>query len=179
MKYAFRHLFTDFLAALLFLAVYVTTGNVAAGAAVAIVAGLAQAAFQIVTGRRIDPMQWLSLGIILVLSAASIATNSPRFVMLKRGWLLRYLPQIARENLPQAVPIAAGYAWAGLMLALGVTNIAVALYADFATWAWFVSVGLVSAKFGAFALQYVVFRTIIARRIRAAAVAAVLPVAAA
>lgn len=189
MKHAFWHLLTDFLSALLFLGIYIATGNIVAGAAVAIVLGLGQAVFQLATGRHIDPMQWLSLGIIVVLSAASIATNSPRFVMLKpslahfaiaaamlrRGWLLRYLPDIAQQNLPEVVPVAAGYAWAGLMAVLGLANIAVALYADFATWAWFVSVVLVGTKLGAFGLQYVVFRAIVRRRLTAAAVAAAQP----
>jgi len=180
MKHVLQHLLTDFLSALLFVAVYLATGNIVAGATVAIVLGLGQAAFQFATGRRIDPMQWLSLGIIVVLSAASIAMNSPRFVMLKptiahftiaaamlkRGWLMRYLPDIAQHNLPAAVPVVAGYAWAGLMLTLGLINLAIAGYADFATWAWFVSVGLAGAKLGAFALQYGVFRAIIRRRLK-------------
>jgi intracellular septation protein A len=180
MKHALSHLFTDFLSALLFVAVYLATGNIVAGAAAAIVLGLGQAAFQLATGRRIDPMQWLSLGIIIVLSAASIAMNSPRFVMLKpsiahfviaaamlkRGWLIRYLPEIAQQNLPEAVPVVAGYAWAGLMLTLGLINLAIAGYADFAVWAWFVSVGLAGAKIGAFALQYLVFRAVVRRRLR-------------
>jgi intracellular septation protein A len=180
MKHALSHLFTDFLSALLFVAVYLATGNIVAGAAAAIVLGLGQAAFQLATGRRIDPMQWLSLGIIIVLSAASIAMNSPRFVMLKpsiahfviaaamlkRGWLIRYLPEIAQQNLPEAVPVVAGYAWAGLMLTLGLINLAIAGYADFAVWAWFVSVGLAGTKIGAFALQYLVFRAVVRRRLR-------------
>ena len=184
MRHALSHLFTDFLSALLFVAVYLATGNIVAGASLAIVLGLGQAAFQLATGRRIDPMQWLSLGIIIVLSAASIAMNSPRFVMLKpsiahfaiaaamlkRGWLMRYLPDTARQNLPQAVPVVAGYAWAGLMLTLGLINLAIAGYANFATWAWFVSVVLVTVKLTAFALQYIVFRAIIRRRLTGAAV---------
>jgi intracellular septation protein len=185
MKHAFQHLLTDFLAALAFLGLYVATGNITAAAVLAVAVGLGQVAFQRITGRRIDPMQWLSLGIIVVLSAASIATQSPRFVMLKpslahftiaaamlkRGWLLRYLPEIAQRNLPEAIPVTAGYAWAGLMAALGIANIGVATYADFATWVWFVSVVLVAAKLGAFGLQYVVFRAIVTRRIRAAMLA--------
>ncbi|HEX6441958.1 MAG TPA: septation protein IspZ [Stellaceae bacterium] len=179
MKHALSHLFTDFLSALLFVAVYLATGSIVAGATAAIVLGLGQAAFQFATGRRIDPMQWLSLAIILGLSGASIAMNSPRFVMLKptiahfaiaaamlkRGWLIRYLSDIPQQNLPEAVPVIAGYAWAGLMLTLGLTNLAIALCGDFATWAWFVSIGLVSAKVGAFGLQYLVFRAIIRRRL--------------
>jgi len=41
----------------------------------------------------------------------------------------------------------------------------IALQFDFATWAWFISVGAVGAKLVAFALQYGVFRTIIRQRI--------------
>jgi intracellular septation protein A len=189
MKHALQHLFTDFLAAIAFLAVYLATGNITAAAALAIAFGLGQVAIQRLTGRRIDPMQWLSLGIIVLLSAASIATNSPRFVMLKpslahfaiaaamlkRGWLLRYLPESAQRGLPAALPVAAGYGWAGLMAALGLANMAVATYADFVTWVWFVSVVLVGTKLAAFALQYVLFRAIARRRLRAAAIPAVAP----
>src|SRR5438270_13817213 len=58
------------------------------------------------------------------------------------------------------------------MLALGIANIAIATYADFATWAWFVSVGLVGTKLAAFALQYLVFRILIRQRRAGAAAAA-------
>ncbi len=70
------------------------------------------------------------------------------------------------------MPVIAGYAWAALLVGIGVANIAIALYADFATWAWFVSVGAVGAKIAAFLLQYAVFRTLVRRnliRTRAAA----------
>jgi len=45
----------------------------------------------------------------------------------------------------------------------------VALRLDFATWAWFVSVGAGGAKLAAFALQYGVFRAIVRQRIARAA----------
>jgi len=70
------------------------------------------------------------------------------------------------------VPVIAGYAWAALLVGIGFANIAIALYADFATWAWFVSIGAVGAKIAAFLLQYAVFRTLVRRnliRTRAAA----------
>ena len=121
----------------------------------------------------------MSLGLVIVLSGASILTQSPRFVMLKpsiahfavaavmlrRGWMTRYLPDIARQNLPESVPVMAGYAWAALLVGIGLANIAIALYADFATWAWFVSVGAVSAKIAAFLLQYAVFRILVRRNL--------------
>ena len=79
-------------------------------------------------------------------------------VMLRRGWMLRYLPDIVLRNVPETTIVAAGYAWAGLLAALGLANLFVALRLDFATWAWFVSVGAGGAKLAAFALQYGVFR---------------------
>src|SRR6516164_1108364 len=167
--------------AILFLIVYLTTANVTVAAAVAITVGLAQIAVQRFTGRRIWPMQWISLLVVIVLSAASIATQSPRFVMLKpslghfaiaaamlkRGWMSRYLPEIAQRYLPANAPVIAGYAWAALMAALGLANILIALYAPFAIWVWFISVGAIGAKVAAFVLQYAVFRAIIRARRRA------------
>jgi len=185
MKEALSHLLNDLLSAILFLAVYLTTANITAAAAVAITVGIAQIAVQRFTGRRIWPMQWISLLVVIVLSAASIATQSPRFVMLKpslghfaiaaamlkRGWMTRYLPEVALRYLPENAPVVAGYAWAGLMAVLGLANILLALYAPFAIWVWFISVGAIGAKVVAFLLQYAVFRTII-RRARMRAVGA-------
>jgi len=187
MKQALSHLLNDLLSAILFLAVYLVTANITAAAAVAIMIGLAQIAAQRFTGRRIWPMQWISLAVVVVLSAASIATQSPRFVMLKpslghfaiaaamlkRGWVSRYLPEVAQRYLPDSAPVIAGYAWAGLMAALGLANILIALYAPFAIWVWFISVGAIGAKVAAFLLQYAVFRTIIRRARRRAEGAAI------
>jgi intracellular septation protein A len=187
MKQALSHLFNDLLSALLFLAVYLTTANITAAAAVAITVGLTQIVVQRFTGRRIWPMQWISILVVIVLSAASIATQSPRFVMLKpslghfaiaaamlkRGWMSRYLPEIALRYLPDNVLVVAGYAWAGLMVGLGLANMAIALWAPFAIWVWFISMGAIGAKVAAFVLQYAVFRTMIRRAWRRAEGAAI------
>ena len=187
MKEALSHLLSDLLSAILFLAVYLTTANITVAAAVAITVGLAQIAVQRLAVRRIWPMQWISLAVVIVLAAASIATQSPRFVMLKpslghfaiavamlkRGWMSRYLPEVAQRYLPENVPIVAGYAWSGLMAAIGLANILIALYAPFAIWVWFISVGAIGAKVAAFMLQYAVFRTIIQRSRRRAAGASI------
>ena len=127
MSQALSQLVSDFLSALFFLFVYVATGNIIAAAAIAIAAAVIQLGYVKFSGRHIEPMQWMSLGLVIVLSGASILTQSPRFVMLKpsiahfavaavmlrRGWMVRYLPEIARQNLPESVPVMAGYAWAG------------------------------------------------------------------
>ena len=62
-----------------------------------------------------------------------------------------------------------GAAWAALLAVLGLANLFIALRFDFATWAWFISVGSIGAKLAAFALQYGVFRAIVRQRIAQAA----------
>jgi intracellular septation protein A len=82
--------------------------------------------------------------------------------------MLRYLPPIVKENVSANAVIAAGYCWAALMVALGLANIAIAATGDMQLWAWFISVGAVGAKVLAFGVQYLMFRAVIYRKIRAA-----------
>ena len=177
MKQALRQLLSDFLSAILFLGVYVVSGNLFVAAGIAVVAGLGQFIWLRLTHRLIEPMQWMSLGLVVVLGSATMLTQSPRFmmikptivhfavatVMLRRGWMLRYLPELVLQNVPEPTIVAAGYAWAALLAALGLTNLFIALRFDFTTWAWFISVGSVGAKLALFALQYGVFRAIVRR----------------
>jgi len=179
MKQALAHLVSDLLSAILFFTVYLVSGNIIAAAATAIAVGLAQLVGRKLAGRRIEPMQWMILGLVVVLGAATMLTQSPRFmmvkpsiahfavaaIMLRRGWMIRYLPEIATQNLPESVPVAAGYAWAALLAAIGIVNLGFAAYGDMAMWAWFISVGSIGAKLAAFAVQYLVFRTMIRRRL--------------
>ena len=58
-------------------------------------------------------------------------------VMLQKGWLDRYLPQEAHDHLPRSLIIASGYAWSGLIFALGVANFVVAMTYGFKVWAWY------------------------------------------
>jgi hypothetical protein len=85
--------------------------------------------------------------------------------------MLRYLPPIVSETIPEYVTVA-GYAWAALMFALGAGVIAVAMTGDMKLWAFYVSVVAIGAKVLAFAIQYVVFRMIVGRKLRAAAATA-------
>jgi intracellular septation protein A len=177
-KQALWQLANDFLSAILFLVVYVVSGSLAA-AGIAVAAGLAQLVRLKVARRRIEPTQWISLGLVVALGGTTMLTQSPRFmmikptivhfavatVMLRRGWMLRYLPEIVLRNVPEPTIVAAGYAWAGLLALLGLANLFIALHLDFATWAWFISVGSVGAKLAAFALQYGIFRAIVRQRI--------------
>ena len=181
MKDVFVRLGTDFLSAIVFLTLYLTTGNVVLATSVAIAGAVAQVVYSRVKRQPLGFMTYASLGLVMVLGSATLLTNDPRFVlakpsiahfaigaiMLKRGWMLRYVPPIVSETIPEYVTIA-GYAWAALMFALGAGTIAVASTGDLKLWALYVSVVLIGAKLTAFALQYVAFRVLVTSRIRAA-----------
>jgi intracellular septation protein len=127
-------------------------------------------------------MTYASVALVIVLGSATLLTHDPRFVlakpaighfaigaiMLKRGWLLRYLPAIVTDTIPEYVTVA-GYAWAALMFVLGTGTIGVAMTGDMKLWTFYVTVVLVGAKLAAFAVQYVAFRLMIGSRLRAAA----------
>jgi intracellular septation protein len=181
MRDVFVRLGTDFLSAIVFLVLYLATGNVVLAASVAIAGAVAQVIYARVKRQPLGFMTYASLALVIVLGGATILTNDPRFVlakpsiahfaigaiMLKRGWMLRYMPQIVTETIPEYVTVA-GYAWAALMFALGAGTIAVALSGDLRLWAIYVSVVLIGAKLLAFAVQYLAFRLLVTSRIRAA-----------
>ena len=180
MQVAVRQLSWDFLTAIVFLVTYGLSGNLYLATAIAVAAGVAQFAAIRVQGRSVDSMQWLALGLALVLGLATLITQDSRFimvkpsiihaaigvVMLRPGWMIRYLPPIARDNLSEGVMVNAGYAWAALMIGLAALNLVIATTLEFRVWAWFISFGAVGAKIAAFLIQYVIFRTIIRRKLR-------------
>jgi intracellular septation protein len=186
MKQALRQLGEDFLSAIFFFAVYGLTGRLYLGVGVAVAVGIAQVARRRLAGRPVEPMQWMSLALVVVLGGATILFHTPRFIMIKpslihlsiaaimlrRGWMTRYLPPIAQEYLDQSIIDAAGYGWAALMAALAAANFVIALECSMATWVFFISFVAFGAKAAAFGLQYMVFRAIITRRIVAARFAA-------
>jgi intracellular septation protein A len=181
MKNVFAKLATDFFTTIVFLAVYLATNNVVLATLVAIAGAVAQVVYSRIKGLELGFMTWASLALVMVLGSATLLTHDPRFVlakpsiahfaigaiMLKRGWMLRYLPPIVTETIPEYVTVA-GYAWAALMFALGAGVIAVASTGDIKLWAFYVSVVAIGAKVLAFAIQYVAFRILITNRIRAA-----------
>ena len=180
MKDVFAKLATDFFSTILFLGVYLLTDNVVLATGLAIAGAVAQVIYARVKGEPLGFMTYASLALVIVLGSATLLTHDPRFVlakpavahfaigaiMLKRGWMLRYMPPIVTETIPEYVTIA-GYAWAALMFALGAGTIAVALTGDMKLWTIYVSVVAIGAKVAAFAVQYVAFRLLVTNRIRA------------
>jgi tetratricopeptide (TPR) repeat protein len=166
---------SDFLSAILFLLAYVTCSNVRLAGVCLIAARLAQLGGIKLTGRRIQQMQWMRCALVLVLGGATVLTQNPNFIMVQpsalhfaaaglilwRGGMVLYITSAARQRVPETVTVAAGYAWATLMAALGLTNLIIVLYFNVTAWAWFIVVGAIGAK----ALQYVIFRMIVRHRI--------------
>jgi intracellular septation protein len=182
MKDVFVKLGTDFLSTIVFIALYLITGNVVLATGVAIAGAAVQLIHARIKGLQLGFMTYASLALVIVLGSATLLTDDPRFVlakpsiahfaigtiMLKRGWMLRYVPPMVAQTIPEYVTLA-GYAWAVLMIALGAGTIAVALTGDMKLWAIYVSVVAIGAKIAAFAVQYVAFRLLVTSRLRAAA----------
>jgi intracellular septation protein A len=180
MKDVFAKLLTDFLSTIVFLVLYLATDNVVLATSVAIAGAVAQVVYSRLKGKPLGFMTYASLALVIVLGGATLLTNDPRFVlakpsiahfaigaiMLKRGWMLRYVPPLVVETIPEYVTIA-GYAWAALMFLLGLGVIAVASTGDIKLWAFYVSVVAIGAKVAAFAVQYVAFRILVTNRLRA------------
>lgn len=178
-----KEFFNDMLSTIFFVALYMIIGDIyiATGAAIAI--GIAQIGWQKARARKVDLMQWLSLGLVIVFGGATLYLHDPRFmmvkpsiihfaigaVMLRKGWIGRYLPPIAAANLTQRMIDGWGYAWAALMFGLGAANIVIALTMSPTVWGYFIAFGAMGAKLAMFGLQYWVFRATVVRRLSVAA----------
>ena len=182
MKDVFARLGSDLFSAIVFLVVYLATDNVILATLVAIAGAIAQVIHARIKGQQLNYMTYASLALVVGLGGITLLTNDPRFmmakpsiahfaigaIMLKRGWMLRYMPPIVVETVPEYVT-AAGYAWAALMFVIGVGMILVASTGDLKLWAFYLTVFAGGAKILAFAVQYVVLRLIVTSRRRAAA----------
>ena len=177
---ASKILLLDLASTLLFLAVYVLTGNLFLAVGLGMALGIAQIGWQLAHKQPVEALQWLSLVIIFASGTATFLTDDPLFimmkpsiiyvivglVMLKRGWMTRYLPPIARATVPD-LAITFGYVWAGMMFFSAVLNIVLALTLDVAAWAAVKSVWAIGSKIGLFGIQYAVMKSTGIRRARA------------
>ncbi|HLX80633.1 MAG TPA: septation protein IspZ [Burkholderiales bacterium] len=173
-------LLLDLASTLLFLIVYLLTKNIPLAVALGIVLGFAQIGWQVWRKKPIDTMQWMSLILVVASGAASLITSDPRFVMfkpsliyivvgavmLKPGWMNRYLPAVALEAVPD-IAIIFGFVWSGLMFFSAALNVIVALNFSVLAWASFMPVYGIVSKLGLFLIQFATMRYIGVRRYRA------------
>ena len=180
MPNVFRRLFVDFFSTIVFLAVYLATDSILIATGVGIAGAIGQYIVARARGQKLDLMTLASVTLVVVLGSATLLTNDPRFVlvkpsiahfaigsiMLRRNWMQRYMPAIAQQYGADLI-LAAGYLWATLMFVLGAGTVATALSGNMKLWTFYVTVVLLGAKLAAFAIQYMVFRLVIRRRVRA------------
>jgi intracellular septation protein A len=170
-------LLLDMAATLFFLVIYLLTHNVPLSVVLGMALGTAQIGYRLARRKPIDTMQWMSLFLVLGAGAVTLITHDPRFVMIKpsviyiivgvvmlrRGWMNRYLPPIAIERVPD-VAVVLGYVWSGLMFFSAVLNVIVALNFSVVTWSAAMSIYGIVSKAALFLIGYATMRIVGARR---------------
>jgi intracellular septation protein len=177
---AAKLLFLDLASTIFFLVLFLLTHNTVLSVSLGVALGLAQIAVQLVRGKRIETMEWLSLFLVIASGTATLLTNDPRFVlfkptiiyaivgavMLKPGWLNRYLPPIAQAVVPDVAAVV-GLMWAALMFASAAINAFVVLNYSVATWAMVMPVFGIASKLVVFLIGFAAMRITAGRRLRA------------
>jgi intracellular septation protein len=173
-------LLLDMASTFFFLVLFLLTHNVTLSVVLGMALGTAQIGWQFVRKAPIDTMQWMSLFLVLGAGATALLTNDPRFVMikpsviylivgivmLKPGWMNRYLPPVAIELVPD-IAVIFGFAWAGLMFFSAALNVIVAINFSVVTWSASMSIYAIASKALLFLIGYATMRTIAVRRRRA------------
>ncbi len=144
----------DFFPILLFFVAFKVWG-VFVATGVAIVATFAQIAYLRHKTGKVEPMQWLSLGIIVVFGGATLLFHNEAFIkwkptvlywamggaLLGSYWIMgKNLIQklmSAQVSLPQPVWNTLNYSWAIFFIVMGFINIWVAYQFDLDTWVTF------------------------------------------
>jgi intracellular septation protein len=170
-------LLLDLASTFFFLIVYSMTKNIALSVVLGMALGVAQIGWELARKKPIDTMQWLSLFLVMGFGTATLISNNPRFVMvkpsliylvvgvvmLKPGWMNRYLPPVALEVVPDIATLF-GFVWSGLMFFSAVLNLIVALNFSVQTWASFMTIYGIVSKLSLFMTQYATMRLIGVRR---------------
>ena len=175
--HAIRPLANDLFSSLVFAVLIALGVGVVAATAVAIVIAIGHVMLMKALKRPIAPLQWASLALVLTLGSASLYLRDPRFlmvkptavyliiaaVMLRRGWMLRYMPPIAR-GYGEPLMIVFGYVWAGLMILTAASNLVVALYLP-ALWPAYLAIFPMGSKLALFAIQFLPVRAYVKPRV--------------
>lgn len=134
---------TDFLALILFFGAYWYTKDIRTATEVAMVVGLVQAAYLWWRYKKLEPLQWLSLGLILIFGGATVLLHNNDFIKWKPTvlyWLFALLiggGLVLKKNplkevlgqeleLPEQVWLRISIAWMVFFVVLGVLNLLVA-----------------------------------------------------
>lgn len=173
-------LLADLASSLVFLILFSLTHNAVLSAGVGMAFGLLQIGLQLARRKPVEAMEWLSLVLVLASGTATALTNDPRFVlfkpsaiyaivglvMLRRGWIIRYLPAVAAATVPD-IATYVGYAWSALMFLSAALNAYLAVTTDLASWAATMATFGIVSKTVLFVAGFAAIRMTARSRIRA------------
>lgn len=176
--YAIGPMLFDSLGILVFAVLLVAGAGIVPATVAGTVVALAIVGYELARGKKVAALQWISLASVLLTAAATLFTGDPRFVMakptivylivgsvmLRKGWLNRYIP-------PEQLAIVGdvmdrfGMIWAALMFTSAALNLIVALFFT-SWWPLFVGIFPLASKFTLFAIHIAVVHVITQARLR-------------
>jgi len=188
--YAIGPMLFDSLGVLVFAVLLVAGAGIVPATIAGTVVALGVVGYELARGRKVAALQWISLASVLFTAAATLFTGDPRFVMakptivylivgsvmLRKGWLSRYIP-------PEQLAIVGdvmdrfGMIWAALMFTSAGLNLVIALFFT-AWWPLFIGIFPLASKFGLFAIHIAVVHYITQARLRRRAGGGLQPLAA-
>ncbi len=174
-----RLILLDMASTAVFAVLYGVTHELLLAVALGMVLGVAQIGWDRARRRPVDTLQWVSLVLVLASGTATLLTHDVRFmiaklsviyclvgaVMLKPGWMNRYLPPEAQALVPD-LGQTFGLVWAGLMFFTAALNLGLALTCSIAQWAMLISLFGTASKLGLFLIQFTTMRLVGGRRFR-------------
>jgi intracellular septation protein len=167
-----RPILEDLAGTLAFYLLYLVTGSAQLAAAIGLAIGILQIAAHALRRRPVPTLLLMGVALTAVLGTMTFFTRDARFMLLKpsivyacigvtmlaRGWVTRYVPDIARELLPQSTFDRVGWGWAALILGTALLNLAlVATLSPHRAALWF-AIWAAASKLALFAGQYTVLR---------------------
>ncbi|MFC3785500.1 intracellular septation protein A [Sphingopyxis italica] len=176
--YAIGPMLFDSLGVLVFAVLLVVGAGIVPATIAGTVVALGVVGYELARGKKVAALQWISLASVLFTAAATLFTGDPRFVMakptivylivgsvmLRKGWLNRYIP-------PEQLAIVGdvmdrfGMIWAALMFTSAALNLVIALFFT-AWWPLFIGIFPLASKFGLFAIHIAVVHVITQARLR-------------
>ncbi len=144
-------LLLDFFPIILFFIAFKTSGIYVA-TAVAIAATVLQIAYFRFKNGKVEPMQWLSLGVIVLFGGATLLAHSETFIKWKPTvlyWMMgsalvlgqlffnkNFIKSVmgAQMQIPEALWRKLNWVWAGFFACMGAVNLWVAYNFDTETW---------------------------------------------
>ena len=176
--YALGPMLFDSLGVLVFAVLLVAGAGIIPATIAGTVVALAVVGYELMRGKKVAALQWISLASVLLTAAATLFTGDPRFVMakptivylivgsvmLRKGWLNRYImPE--QQALVGDVMDRFGMIWEALMFTSAALNLVVAVFFT-AWWPLFIGIFPLASKFGLFAIHIAVVHFIGQARLR-------------